>query len=79
MLIDASPSQPLLPYLPLQTCVVPTTIEQRRFEVPATTAVNTGLLPEFQSREVCARCDFQSDVARLSPSFNVNCGVVRAQ
>ena len=52
MLIDARPSQPLLPYVPLQTCVVPATMAQRLLDWPATIAVSTGLFPEFQSLEV---------------------------
>jgi hypothetical protein len=54
-------------------------MEQRRFEVPPTTAVSIGVLPEFQSLDVWPRCDFQSEEVRLSPSFKVNWDVVRAQ
>jgi hypothetical protein len=36
MFIEAKPSQPFCPYLPLQTCTVPATIEQRLLDVPAT-------------------------------------------
>src|SRR4029453_14639128 len=79
MLIEARPNHPLLPYLPLQTCVVPATIEHRLRAWPATIAVRTGVLPEFQSLDVCARWPPQSAVVRLLPSFSVNCGVVRAQ
>ena len=63
----------------VQTWVVPATMEHRLLAVPPTMAVITGVLPEFQSFEVCARRDFQFADDRLSPSLSVNGLVVRAQ
>src|SRR6266508_2460943 len=77
--IDAMPSQPLLPYVALQTSTRPVVALQRLglFACPATIVVSSTV-DLLQSLDVVARIESHCEDT-LSPSLTVNGFAVRAQ
>jgi len=77
--IDATPSQPLLPYLELQTWTWPVVASHNFTDrLPPFTIVVSRTVDALQSDDVVTRMGSQTELT-LSPSLSVNGFAVRAQ